>query len=181
MRLPDNNRAESEGKDDVPSLAALSHEVKELVRLISTTDISELHIESGPVRITIKRGGHLGSASHTDSVYTPPSILQEGESSKIINLIGNSPAHGGEVTLNEGEQALVAPLVGTFFTAPAPNAEPYVGIGDIVEPGQTVGIIEAMKMMNEIKAEVAGRITRVLVENAQPVEYGQLLMLIQNT
>lgn len=169
----------TDDQDTVPNLAALSHEVKELVRLISTTDISELHLESGPVRITIKRGGQPAAASHPNTVYTPPAILPETESARIMNLIGGSPSHGSEVTPGEGEQALVSPMVGTFFAAPAPNAEPYVSVGDTVEPGQTVGIIEAMKMMNPIVAEVAGRITNILINDAQPVEYGQPLMLIE--
>ncbi len=129
------------------------------------------------VRITIKRGGHP-SGAYINPVYTPPATLPGGESSSVANLIGNSPTHGGEVVPGEGEQLLVSPMVGTFYAAPAPNSDPYVTEGDYVEPGQTVGIIEAMKMMNEIEAETAGRITRVLVQNGQPVEYGQPLMLI---
>ena len=177
VRLPDN-RGEDRAQDGVPSLAALSQEVKELVRLISTTDISELHLESGPVRITIKRGGQpLGSSSNT--VHTPPAALSQSQSGGVVSLIGNSPAHGEEIELAEGEHLLVAPMVGTFYAAPAPNEPPYVVENDLVEPDQTVGIIEAMKLMNEIKSEVAGRITRILVQNAQPVEYGQPLMVIQ--
>ena len=72
-------------------------------------------------------------------------------------------------------------MVGTFYAAPAPGEAPFVNEGEAVEPGQTVGIIEAMKMMNEIESELAGRITRILVENAQPVEYGQPLMVIEGT
>src|SRR5207249_4899876 len=153
--------------------------VKELVRLISATDISELHLESGQVRITIKRGGQL-SGSYSMPVYTPSATLPESRSAGLLNLIGNNPGPGGypaeDIVLSEGEQLLVAPMVGTFYEAPAPNAEPYVTEGDPVELGQTVGIIEAMKMMNEIESEFAGVVTRILVQNAQPVEYGQPLM-----
>jgi acetyl-CoA carboxylase biotin carboxyl carrier protein len=177
VRLPDN-RGEDRAQDGVPSLAALSQEVRELVRLISTTDISELHLESGPVRITIKRGGQpLGSYSNT--LHTPPAALPQSPSAGVVSLIGNSPAHGEEIELAEGEHLLVAPMVGTFYAAPAPNEPPYVTENDLVEPDQTVGIIEAMKLMNEIKSEVAGRVTRILAHNAQPVEYGQPLMVIQ--
>jgi acetyl-CoA carboxylase biotin carboxyl carrier protein len=70
-------------------------------------------------------------------------------------------------------------MVGTFYRASAPTADPFVAEGDTVEPGQPIGIIEAMKMMNEIEAEIAGTIKRILVENAQPVEYGQPLMIVQ--
>lgn len=164
--------------ESLPSLADLSQQVKELMRLILSTDVTELHLESGPVRITIKRGAQP-VGSYTNPVYTPPATLPGTQSSGIISLIGNSPAHGEEIALAEGEELLVAPMVGTFYAAPAPNSEPFVKEDDPVEPGQTVGIIEAMKMMNEIESELAGRITRILVQNAQPVEYGQPLMVIQ--
>jgi acetyl-CoA carboxylase biotin carboxyl carrier protein len=181
VRLPENRVDDMDGST-VPSLAALSQEVKELVRLISSTDISELHLESGPVRITIKRGvgqQHAGTGNYVSPVYTPPATLPEAAPSSVLNLIGSSHAHGGDLALAEGEEVLVAPMVGTFYAAPTPGEDPYISEGDIVEPGYTVGIIEAMKMMNEIEAETAGRVTRILVENAQPVEYGQPLMVIQ--
>ena len=72
-----------------------------------------------------------------------------------------------------------APMVGTFYGAPAPDAQPYVREGDVVKKGQIVCIIEAMKLMNEIEAKVAGRVAKVLVENAQPVEYGQPLFVVE--
>jgi acetyl-CoA carboxylase biotin carboxyl carrier protein len=87
--------------------------------------------------------------------------------------------HGEEIVLAEGEELIVAPMVGTFYSAPAPTEPPFVQAGDTVEPGQTVGIIEAMKMMNEIESDFGGEITRVLVQNAQPVEYGQPLMTVR--
>ena len=70
-------------------------------------------------------------------------------------------------------------MVGTFYRAPAPDADPYVEVGDMVEVGQTVCIVEAMKLMNEIESEVQGRIVQILVENAQPVEFGQKLFLVE--
>jgi len=75
--------------------------------------------------------------------------------------------------------AVTAPMVGTFYRAPAPDADPYVEVGHMVEVGQTVCILEAMKLMNEIESDVRGRVVEILVENAQPVEYGQKLFLIE--
>ena len=75
--------------------------------------------------------------------------------------------------------AIASPMVGTFYRAPAPDADPYVEVGDRVEVGQTVCIVEAMKLMNEIEAETRGRVVKILVENAQPVEFGQKLFLVQ--
>src|SRR5437764_6325328 len=100
VRLPD--KSENNTQDDAPSLAALSQEVKELVRLISSTDISELHLESGPVRITIKRGG-IPAGQYPNNAYTPPPALPESQAVGIVNLIGNSPMHGEEIELEEGE------------------------------------------------------------------------------
>ena len=181
VRLPEKGSDEPNGEQ--PTLADLSQEVKELVRLISSTDVSELHLESGQVRIVIKRGGNnaVAGAPKTASVYTPPATLPAPDASSPVSLIGHSPAHGDEISLAEGEQLIVAPMVGTYYSAPAPTEPPFVTEGDIVEPGQAVGIIEAMKMMNEIEAEIAGTISRILVTNAQPVEYGQPLMVVQTT
>ena len=75
--------------------------------------------------------------------------------------------------------AITSPMVGTFYRAPAPDADPYVEVGDQVTVGQTVCIVEAMKLMNEIESEVKGRVVKILVENAQPVEYGQKLFLVE--
>ena len=75
--------------------------------------------------------------------------------------------------------SIESPVVGTFYRAPAPGAEPFVEVGALVEPGQTVCIVEAMKIMNEIEAETRGRVARILVKNAQPVEYGQKLFLLE--
>ena len=193
VRLPEKASDDSQGKqkekaqanDDAPSgLGALSQEVKELVRLISATDVTELHIESGEIRITIKRGvtvtaqpqeGH----SRPTAAYIPPSTLPEPAPTNPINLIGQNPVHGEELTLSPGEEVIVAPMVGTFYTASSPTQPPFVAEGDVIEPGQPIGIIEAMKMMNEIEAEFGGSVTRILVQNAQPVEYGQPLMVVQ--
>ncbi|HKP54725.1 MAG TPA: acetyl-CoA carboxylase biotin carboxyl carrier protein [Chloroflexia bacterium] len=186
VRLPEKGSDDSQGKDkdkgqeEAPSLTALSHEVKELVRLISSTDVSELHLESGQVRIIIKRGGHpVDGYTRPTPAYIPPATLPEPVSTSQVNLIGQNPAHGEEVSLGEGEELIVAPMVGTFYAASSPTQPPFVSEGDFIEPGQPVGIIEAMKMMNEIEAEFGGTITRILVQNAQPVEYGQPLMVVQ--
>jgi acetyl-CoA carboxylase biotin carboxyl carrier protein len=79
----------------------------------------------------------------------------------------------------ESTVAITSPMVGTFYRAPAPDADPYVESGDSVDVGQTVCIVEAMKLMNEIESEVRGRIVQILVENAQPVEFGQKLFLLE--
>ena len=93
---------------------------------------------------------------HQSTVYTPPPTLAVPDSSSLVNLIGHDPAHGEGVELAEGEELIVADMVGTFYSAPAPNEDPYVAEGDEVEPGQVVGIIEAMKMMNRMRVRSIG-------------------------
>jgi acetyl-CoA carboxylase biotin carboxyl carrier protein len=83
------------------------------------------------------------------------------------------------VPVAETHVAITSPMVGTFYRAPAPDADPYIEVGDLVEIGQTVCIVEAMKLMNEIESEIKGRVTRIMVENAQPVEFGQKLFLVE--
>jgi acetyl-CoA carboxylase biotin carboxyl carrier protein len=90
-----------------------------------------------------------------------------------------SPAAPALPAKTEQHAAITSPMVGTFYRAPAPDADPYVEVGDIVEVGQTICIVEAMKLMNEIESEVRGRVVKILVENAQPVEYGQTLFLVE--
>jgi acetyl-CoA carboxylase biotin carboxyl carrier protein len=198
VRLPEKGADEHGDGHDVDAeasasvLAALSHIAKELIHEIASTDINEVHIEHGPVRITVKRGMSMPApAAHASggafsapsyppagTVYTPPATLAGPDASSTINMIGQSPIHGEDVLLTEGEQLIVAPMVGTFYAASSPDSDAYVSEGDPVEPGQVVGIIEAMKMMNQIESEVTGTVSRILVKNAQPVEYGQPLMVV---
>ena len=153
-------------------------EVRRLIRLVEESEISELEvwkwwgririrkdaIQNGHSEVTISRSGFIPVA--TPVPEAPVTAPSSPESSP-------SPAE------DRGLLAVKSPMVGTFYRAPAPDAEPYVQIGDGVEPGQTVCIIEAMKLMNEIQSEVRGKIARVLVENATPVEFGQDLFLVK--
>ncbi len=91
----------------------------------------------------------------------------------------NEPEVEAKVDQEDNTITIVAPMVGTFYRAPSPDAAPYVSVGDLVDVGQPLCIIEAMKLMNEIECEVKGRILRILAENAQPVEYGQPLFVIE--
>ena len=91
-----------------------------------------------------------------------------------------SDVQSGEESFDDERYiTITAPMVGTFYRAPAPDAPPYVEVGDLVEEGQALCIIEAMKLMNEIESEVRGRVVKILVENAEPVEYGQPLFVLE--
>jgi acetyl-CoA carboxylase biotin carboxyl carrier protein len=153
--------------------------VRELLRIINQSDITELQIERGGSKLLIKRGlpsaAHLAMAPATNHV---PALHATPEPYAPIGTAAmNQPAADAE-PLAPG-QAITAPMVGTFYAAPSPKDPPFVSEGDTIHPGDKVGIIEAMKMMNEIESEYAGRVVRVLVKSGQPVEFGQPLMVIE--
>ncbi len=167
-------------------LSALSGEVESLIRLITATDVSELQLESGGLKILIRRGAPAAVPAGAAPVLMVPAgaaptpLVLPTAPAPAAHLPA-MPGHGGNPaapTLAAGEHLVTSPMVGTFYAAPAPQEPAYVAEGDEVAVGQTVGIVEAMKMMNPIEAEVAGRVTRVLVRDAQGVEYGQPLIVI---
>ena len=144
-------------------------EIKELIKMLDETDICELHLESAGVKISIKKAG-------------------AGPNGTAISTFAEDSENKGERAVKQAEIAqaaadnlipIVAPMVGTFYRAPAPEAAAFVEIGQMVTQGQALCIIEAMKLMNEIEAEISGRVVDILVENGQPVEYGQTLFLLE--
>jgi acetyl-CoA carboxylase biotin carboxyl carrier protein len=145
-----------------PSDAAVVDLARRLGTLLSELGLSEIEVSRGELRVRLQRGG--APAASTAGVAaatverTAAALPAEPESSSLVTI--------------------EAPMVGTFYRASSPTAEPYVHEGDVVKEGQILCIIEAMKLMNEIEAKAAGRIVKVCVENAHPVEFGQSLFLI---
>ena len=154
-------------------------QVRELLAAIAQTDIVELSLKSEEFELTVKKGAGSGSAitppESAGTVVLPmsptPSKLTPSPPAVMDTL--PSPA------ADPGWMEITSPMVGTFYRAPAPDESPFVAVGDRVNIGQTVCIIEAMKLMNEIEAEVSGQIMEIVVENAEPVEYGQVLMRVK--
>jgi len=140
-------------------------EVKEIIKLIQDTDIEEIELERKGFRVRLRKKG-----SPIFSPLPPARQLATTMAPKALDVV----AKGGDNLIT-----IESPMVGTFYRAPAPGAEPYVREGDVVEKGTVLCIIEAMKLMNELEAEIKGRIISILVENAQPVEYGQALFLLE--
>jgi len=132
-------------------------EIRRLIRLVQRTGIGELELSSGGRTVRI-------SAASGVPVVAPGDAARE-------------PAADGQKT--EHLVAVTSPMVGTFYRAPAPDADPYVEVGTVVDVGQTICIVEAMKLMNEIESEIHGRVVKILVENSQPVEFGQKLFLLE--
>ncbi|RJQ32942.1 MAG: acetyl-CoA carboxylase biotin carboxyl carrier protein [Peptococcaceae bacterium] len=145
-------------------------DVKELLKMINETEIAELSLESAGVKIAIRKS-NAARVSEPSCLSGPVLPVEDQPAVAPLQAIGG----GAEKDLIP----VVAPLVGTFYQAPAPDAPPFIKVGEQVKAGQTLCIIEAMKLMNEISAPNDGEIVKVLVENGQPVEYGQVLFLIR--
>ncbi len=145
-------------------------EIKELIKMLNETEISELNLESEGVKINIKKGAAALPAVSALPVTAPAPVSAVPE----VHAVPAQPA-GFDSNL----VPVTAPMVGTFYQATSPDSDPFVEVGSNVKAGQVLCIIEAMKLMNEIEAEVTGKIARILVENGQPVEYGQTMFLIE--
>ncbi|HXX36620.1 MAG TPA: acetyl-CoA carboxylase biotin carboxyl carrier protein [bacterium] len=139
-------------------------ELRALIRLAAEADIEELEVEGAHVKVRIKKARAVASA-----------VLATGASPA-----GHAPADTahGPAASEQRYTPIIAPMVGTFYRASKPDAQPFVQEGDAVEEGQTVCILEAMKLFNEIPSEVAGRIVSIVAENGAAVEYGQPLFLV---
>ena len=145
-------------------------EIKDMINLMNENNLTELEIEKEGVRIRLKKGA--GGAFENRVEFVP----HVGASAL------SAPGKAAEIPEKAPARNVVeikAPMVGTFYRAPSPEAPPYVNIGDNIEPGQVVCIIEAMKLMNEIKSEVKGKIIDIQVDNAEHVEFGQALFVIE--
>jgi len=158
-------------------------ELKELIDFLIEKDISEFELERGDVKVRIKRGTETAAPviAHAVPMATIPmaaSPVQASPSPAVPappSASASAPAAAGEEELH----TVKSPIVGTFYEAPGPGALPFVKPGDQVAAGQVLCIIEAMKLMNEIEADASGEVVKVLVNNGQPVEYGQPLFAIR--
>ncbi len=147
-------------------------ELRQLIRLVRRTGIGELEVSSGDRTVRIAAQSHLP----VNVGFSPAATFAPAPERPAPSAGGTAPS---APQATENLAAITSPMVGTFYRAPAPDADPYAESGDLVEVGQTVCIIEAMKLMNEIESEHRGRVVKILVENAQPVEFGQKLFLIE--
>jgi acetyl-CoA carboxylase biotin carboxyl carrier protein len=154
--------------------------VRELLRLMNQTDITEILIERGDTKLHVKRGTAIPIAAVPTGPATQPLASAIALPSMPIQpLFAPQPVPEGAPVAMPAGHTIAAPMVGTFYAATSPKDAPFVQEGDEIHIGDAVGIIEAMKMMNEIESEVSGRVARILVKNGQPVEYGQPLMVVE--
>jgi acetyl-CoA carboxylase biotin carboxyl carrier protein len=146
--------------------------LKKLIDLVQESGIAELEITEGEEKVKIVRGGHVEVAPAAASVPAAAPPPGAPAAAAAAGPVPQAPA------APEGH-VVKSPMVGTFYRAPAPDADPFVEIGDTVKAGQTICIVEAMKLMNEIEADKEGVVKAILVENGQPVEYGEPLIVIE--
>ncbi len=146
--------------------------VKSLIDLVSESDISELEISEGPDKVKIVKS----------SKSIKETIVGKSENHNVTERQIDEDKKGvmprEDEHANDGSSTILSPMVGTFYRAPSPNSKPFVSVGDEIKEGQTLCVVEAMKLMNEIPSDKTGVIREVLVENGQPVEYGQILFRI---
>jgi acetyl-CoA carboxylase biotin carboxyl carrier protein len=171
------------------------NELRELLTAINQTDIEELTLKSDDFELTVRRTVRSNLVQSFDSALGVSEIATVGSGGSAISAPPlRTTAETAEVLVaseaTSSTQAvpppkndrrlldITSPMVGTFYRAPAPDESPFVDVGDRIRVGQTVCIIEAMKLMNELEAEIAGEIVEILVQNGEPVEYGQVLMKI---
>lgn len=154
-------------------------ELKELVEFLIEKDITEFELERGDVKVRIKRG--TPEAAHTERIIAVPAShapIQVPVASAAPAAAPSSPVEDKPAPAEELHMVR-SPIVGTYYESPSPGSPPFVKPGDSVEVGQVLCIVEAMKLMNEIEADVGGEVVKVLVKNGQPIEYNQELFAIR--
>ncbi len=153
-------------------------DILELLRFLGKSDFTDVTIEGPEWKVSVRRGGSAPVVVSAPSAPVPVSLPVPS----LPTTAAPSPELPKDALAEPPKKNIVyirSPMVGTFYRAPAPDKPPYVQVGDIVQSGQVVCIIEAMKLFNEIQSEVSGKIVRILVENAQPVEYDQPLFEVE--
>lgn len=153
-------------------------ELRELIQFLKEQDIAEFELERGDVKVRIKRAVPSTHAGEAHYIPVPAVSSAAGEAA---GGAPQPPAPGAspQAPPEESLHAVRSPIVGTFYEAPSPGAPPFAKVGDSVEVGQVLCIVEAMKLMNEIESDVAGEVVKKFVSNGQPIEYGQELFAIR--
>jgi acetyl-CoA carboxylase biotin carboxyl carrier protein len=154
-------------------------ELKELIEFLIEKDIAEFELERGDVKVKIKRAGERTVVqARPEMPYVAVTVPQSGPPAVVASGAVQPPVPV-EPVAEENLHIVKSPIVGTFYEAPSPGAPPFVKVGDTVEVGQVLCIVEAMKLLNEIESDVAGEIVKKMGSNGQPIEYGQELFAIR--
>ncbi len=157
-------------------------ELKELIEFLIEKDIAEFELERGDVKVKIKRASEAPPMALPDTRYItvhPAGQPPASDAPARVNLAANAAASEPAPPPEEGLHIVKSPIVGTFYESPSPGSPPFVKVGDTLEVGQVLCIVEAMKLMNEIECDAAGELVKKLVANGQPIEYGQELFAVR--
>lgn len=149
-------------------------EIAEILKIIDSSSCDELIVETGDVKLVVRRNGATGSAHSVMSSSAPATPIRA-----VAQPVAQSPAAASRIEAATGQTAVTAPMVGTFYRAPSPDAPPFVEVGSVVEAGQPICLIEVMKLFTTINAEFAGRVVEIGAENGELVEYGRTLFIIE--
>ena len=156
-------------------------QVEGLLAFMAEHGLEEFEYARGDLHIRLKKAA-VNSSPAPARPLAGPKIVVAAPSAETREAAAAPPGEGaGEAARAEDVHIVKSPIVGTFYAAPSPGAQPFVKVGDVVQPGQVLCIVEAMKLMNEIEADVGGEVVRVFVENGQPVEYGEPLFALRPT
>ena len=154
-------------------------ELRDLLGAISQTDITELVLKNNDFELTVRKDKSLVAVAPTVSPQIIEAVPSPPPTAAPVAVTTPAPAPSSTPSVDDKKWVdVTSPMVGTFYSAPAPDEDPFVSVGDRVTKGDTVCIIEAMKLMNEIEGEVSGQIMEIAVQNGEPVEFGQVLMRV---
>ena len=149
--------------------------IKKLIRVVENSEIAEFSYKEGDLKVKISKTG--SGVQHVIS-SPAPQVAPAQAAGKEVKQTEEKPS---ETNASKNLHEVKSPIVGTFYRAPAPDADPYIQVGDSISAGSVLCIVEAMKLMNEIESDVSGKVVKILVENATPVEYNQPLFLIEKS
>jgi len=160
-------------------------DIQRLIKMVDESGLDEMTIEEGEFKLTLKKAAEPSASPAVSTMpmmmspqfFPPPPALPTPPAPAVAKPAETTPPAPAETAKKYKE--IRSPMVGTFYRAPAPDANPYVQVGDTITKGKVLCIIEAMKLMNEIESDVDGKIVKILVENGKPVEYDQILFLVE--
>ncbi len=152
--------------------------VESLIKALDQSSLDTLEVERGGTRVRLSKSPPVQSLAGPEGAHKAASAVAAGGPPIDTEVAPMATASPSQDEIHDGLLKVTCPMVGTFYSSPSPDAQPYVAVGQSVGEGTVLCIIEAMKLMNELESEVEGTITKIMVENAQPVEYGQVLFLI---
>jgi acetyl-CoA carboxylase biotin carboxyl carrier protein len=152
--------------------------LRELLELLEERDIAEFELEEGNFKLRVRKQGRAQAAAPV-AAATAPAAAAGATAARAAPAPPAARTAVADPDRDAGLEIVKSPIVGTFYSAPDPNSPPFVDVGDRIKPGQVLCIIEAMKLMNEIEAEIGGEVVRIHKENGQPVQYGEPLFAIR--